>query len=118
MKAVLVVLMMAGFLCSGAACRADTVALKNGGPLTGTVTDSDGKEVTLKTDYAGEIKIQWSNISNLTSDKPLYVVTPDKKTVNGNVAVENSDLVVHTTTGDVRVPLTQLTIVRSLTNGR
>jgi putative salt-induced outer membrane protein YdiY len=114
MKVSSVVLLVAVFLSLGTACSADTVVLKNGDHLTGMVTDSDGKQVTLKTDYAGEIKLQWSAISNLTSDKPLYVVTPDKKTVNGNVTVESSDLVVHTTTaGDVRVPLTQLTIVRS-----
>jgi hypothetical protein len=64
---------------------ADTVALKNGDHLTGTVEVSDGKDVTLKTDYAGEIKIQWSSVLELKTDKPIYVVTPDKKTVSGTV---------------------------------
>lgn len=55
-----------------------------------------------------------SAITELTSPKPLYVVTPDKKTVNGNVTVEGSNLVVHTANAsDVRVPMTQNTIVRS-----
>ena len=77
--------------------------------------NSDGKQVTFKTDYAGEIKVQWSAQSrNSLHEKPLYVVTPDKKTVNGNVTVEGSDLIVHTANaGDVRVPMTQNTMIRS-----
>ena len=71
---------------------ADTVALKNGDHLTGTIAGSDGKEVTLKTDYAGEIKIQWSAVVDVASAQPLYVVTPDKKTVNGNITVMGPDL--------------------------
>jgi len=101
-------------LLLGAECSADTLSLKNGDHLTGTVTNSDGKQVTLKTDYAGEIKVDWSAVKDLMSDKPLYVETADKKTVNGNVGMEGSDLVVHTAaSGDVHVPLTALTVVRS-----
>jgi putative salt-induced outer membrane protein len=103
-----------GILVLASTTLADTVSLKNGDRLTGTITDSDGKQITLKTDYAGEIKVQMSAITELTSPKPLHVVTPDKNTVNGNVTVEGSDLVVHTANaGDVRVPMTQNTIVRS-----
>jgi putative salt-induced outer membrane protein YdiY len=114
MKVAFAVLFIFGFLSLGTQCGADTLVLKNGDHLTGTVTDSDGKQVTLKTDWAGDVKVQWSAVNNLTSEKPLYVVTPDKKTVNGNLTMEGSELVVHTpTTGEVRVPLTQITVVRS-----
>ena len=65
--------------------RADTLVLKNGDHLTGTVVSSDGKELTFKTDFAGEIKVKWPTIAEVKSDKPLYVVTPDKKTVSGAV---------------------------------
>jgi putative salt-induced outer membrane protein YdiY len=93
---------------------ADTVALKNGDRLTGTISGSDEKQITLKTDYAGEIKVQWTAIAELRSAKPLYVVTPDKKTVNGNVTVEGNDMIVHTEAeGDVRVPMGSVTTVRS-----
>lgn len=92
----------------------DTVVLKNGDHLTGTITALDSKDVTLKTDAAGEIKIKWSSVQQLTSDQPMYVATPEKQTVSGTVALEGADLVVHTATaGDVHVPVAQLTIVRS-----
>lgn len=114
MKLVCALLIAIGLLVLASSTRADTLTLKNGDHLTGTITDSDGKQITLKTDYAGEIKLQWSAVRELTSLKPLYVVTADKKTVNGNVTLEGTDLVVHTpTAGEVRVPMTQVTIVRS-----
>jgi len=93
---------------------ADTLTLKNGDRLTGAVVDSDGKQLTLKTDYAGDVKVQISAISAITAAKPLYVVTPEKKTVTGNVSIESSGLVVHTeSAGDVTVPMTANTIIRS-----
>ena len=48
--------------------RSDTVTLKNGDRLTGTIELSDGKDVTLKTDYAGEIKVHLSSIREMKTD--------------------------------------------------
>lgn len=97
------------------AALADTVTLKNGDHLTGSITGSDGKELTLKTDYAGEIKIQWTAVMDVTSANPLYVVTSGKKTVNGNLTMAGPDLIVHTATeGEVQVPIAQLAAVRSV----
>ncbi|HWF39278.1 MAG TPA: DUF481 domain-containing protein [Candidatus Acidoferrales bacterium] len=107
-------LFLAATMLFASSAPADTLSLKNGDHLTGTVVDSDGKQLTLKTDYAGDIKVQMSAISAITAGKPLYVVTPEKKTVTGNVSVEDSNLVVHTeSTGNVTVPMTANTIIRS-----
>jgi putative salt-induced outer membrane protein YdiY len=104
----------AGALAFASVARADTVALKNGDRLTGTVEVSDGKDVTLKTDFAGEIKIQWSAVQELKTDKPIYVVTPDMKTVSGTVTTDGSNLIVHTANnGTVPVALAQVTVIRS-----
>jgi putative salt-induced outer membrane protein len=97
---------------------ADTIVLKNGDRLTGMITGSDGKTVTIKTEFAGEIKGPWSAIREVTSTATLYVVTPDKKTVNGTITVETTDtaaeLIVHTASaGDVHVPIDKLSIIRS-----
>jgi len=40
------------FIC--AQLLADQVALKNGDHLTGTIVDSDGKTLTMKSAFAGE----------------------------------------------------------------
>jgi putative salt-induced outer membrane protein YdiY len=114
MKFVCALALAISFLFLASKADADTLTLKNGDHLTGAITDSDGKQITLKTDYAGDIKVQMSAVKEMTSEKPLYVLTPDKKTANGNVTVEGSDLIVHTATqGEIRVPLTQITVIRS-----
>ena len=59
-------LFLAG-LAMASAASADTVVLKNGDHLTGTIEVSDGHDVTLKTDYAGEIKIQWASVTQVTT---------------------------------------------------
>jgi putative salt-induced outer membrane protein len=103
-----------GVLAMASVAGADTVVLKNGDHLTGTIDVSDGKNVTLKTDFAGSIQIKWSSVAQLTTEKPLYVVTPDKKTVTGTVTTEGNALVVHTAAaGPVQVPMDSVTVVRS-----
>src|SRR5690349_14545459 len=96
----------------------DTIVFKNGDRITGTISGSDGKTVTIETDFAGEIKGSWQEIREVTSDKTLFVLTPDKKTVSGTISVEagaaGTELVVHTaSSGDVRVPVEKLGIIRS-----
>src|SRR6202522_2319569 len=104
----------AAAMALASAARADTVMLKNGDRLTGTVEVSDGKDVTLKTDFAGEIKIQWYAVQELKTDKPVYVVTPDKQTVSGTVSTDGTNLVIQTANNaTVQVPLAQVTVVRS-----
>jgi len=105
---------LVGALAMSSAAPADTVVLKNGDHLTGIVEVSDGKDVTLKTDFAGEIKIQWSAVQELKTEKPLYVVTPDKKTVSGAVTTDGTNLAVHTANaGTVQIAMAQVTVVRS-----
>jgi len=97
-----------------AVAGAETVTLKNGDRVSGSVVKSDGKELVLKTDYAGEIKVQWSAVQDLSSDKKLFVGTPDKRTVEGTVKTEGEELVVNTTTGGaVRVPKAAANLIRS-----
>jgi putative salt-induced outer membrane protein YdiY len=103
----------AGFLAMACAASADTVVLKNGDHLTGTVETSDGKNVSLKTDFAGEIQIQWSAIAEIKTDKPIFVVMPDKSTVSGIVTTEGSNIVVHPVSGPpVQLAVSQVTVVR------
>jgi Protein of unknown function, DUF481 len=111
MKFLLAVILFVG---AAFAARADTVVMKNGDRLTGTVVKSDGKQLTLKTDYAGDINLQWAAVKELTTDKPLFAVMPDKKTVNGKVTTEGDALVI-TPNGApaVRVPLANVTVLRS-----
>lgn len=102
------------FLFTAQALYADSLTLKNGDHLTGTITAMDHQEITLKTDAAGEIKIKWSAVQALSSDKPLYVATRAKQTISGTITLQGTDLIVHTSTaGDVTIPIDQLTVARN-----
>ena len=59
------------------AVLADTVKLKNGDVLTGTVIKKETDKLVFKTKYTGEIKIIWSEIATLNTDKPVKVVLAD-----------------------------------------
>jgi putative salt-induced outer membrane protein YdiY len=92
---------------------ADTVVLNNGSNLIGSVDSADGKQLIVKTDYADVVTIQWAQVKALTTDKPIYVVTPDKRTVSGPVTTEAANLVIHTSAGNVTVPLADVKTIRS-----
>ncbi len=66
------VLLIALFAFSSAAL-ADQVVLKNGDRISGAIVNSDGKVLTLKSDFAGEVKIQWDAITSITSSQNLHL---------------------------------------------
>ena len=44
---------------------ADQIVFKNGDRLTGTIEKSDQKELVIKTEFAGEVTVQWPAIQEL-----------------------------------------------------
>lgn len=52
---------------------ADTVWLKNGDRLTGTIKAFDGGKLVMQTPYAGEMSISWSSVATLESDQALMI---------------------------------------------
>lgn len=61
---------------------ADTVKLKNGDVLTGTVIKKETDKLIFNTAYAGELTITWSDIATLKTDKPVNVVLSDDSSFN------------------------------------
>jgi Protein of unknown function, DUF481 len=92
---------------------ADQLILKNGDKLTGTIVKSDGKELVLKTDYAGDVTVKFDAIQSLTSTGDLHV-TLGGKTAVGPVTTTGDNVVVATKSGEpVEAPKTSVTLVRS-----
>ncbi|MCH9022492.1 MAG: DUF481 domain-containing protein [Planctomycetes bacterium] len=60
---------------------ADVVTLINGDRITGVVVKKEKNVLKLKTSYAGEIEIQWSQVSRLEMDEAVKVVLNDKTVV-------------------------------------
>lgn len=93
---------------------ADQVVLKNGDRLTGTITKSDDKTLLIKTEFAGDVTVQWPAIQEITSAQPLHVALSNGKTMVGPVASADGNLAVTTATGGtVNVAKADVTALRS-----
>lgn len=63
---------------ASASVLADTVWLKNGDRLTGTIKFYDGGKLLLETEYSGAIAIQLDKIATLQSDQQLMIKQGDE----------------------------------------
>jgi putative salt-induced outer membrane protein len=79
--------------------RGDQVVLKNGDRLSGTILTSDTKSLVIKTEFAGEITIQWAAIDEIHGTQPLHVDLKDAQPATGIVTVTDGRLIVETPTG-------------------
>lgn len=101
-------------MACGSPLLADQVVLKNGDRMSGTIEKSDGKTLVIKTEFAGEVTIQWPAVQEINSTQPLHVATQAGKTVVGPVGTADGNLTVATTTsGTVSVPTAEVTALRS-----
>lgn len=76
---------------------ADRITLKNGDRISGTIVKKDGEKITIRTDSAGTIEIEWAAVAAIEADKKLYVELADGSRVAGTVTTTDSGLRV---TGD------------------
>ncbi len=106
--------LIVSLICCAPTLHAEEVSLKNGDHLSGAIVSMDGKKLVLKTTYAGEVSIDWAEVSQFSSDKqPLVVTKADKQLVSGTVAAEGSDVVVTTAQGVQKVPRADVATMRS-----
>ncbi|MCB1018789.1 MAG: DUF481 domain-containing protein [Bryobacterales bacterium] len=97
-----------------AALLADVITLKNGDRLTGSVISSDAKVLKMKTEFVGEIEIQWEAITSIDSPEKLYVTSEDGQTLVGPVKTDQEKLSVATAeSGVVEAPLATVAAVRN-----
>jgi len=101
-----------GVLAIGA--NADQLTLKNGDKLSGTILKSDAKTVLIKTEFAGDVTVQWDAVTSIQSSQPLHVDLKDGQTVVGTVASADGKLDVTTkTAGEVVTPKEAVIAVRN-----
>jgi putative salt-induced outer membrane protein len=93
---------------------ADQVVLKNGDRLTGTITKSDEETLLIKTEFAGDVEVQWPAIREINSTEPLHVALSNGKTVVGPISTTDGNLAVSTAaSGTVNVSRGEVTALRS-----
>ena len=92
---------------------ADQVVLENGDRLTGQIVKFDGKNLTVKTEFAGEIDIKWSAVQRITSDQVLQVESSGGQTAVGQVTTTDGRFEVATKTrGTVAIPKEDIAHIR------
>ncbi len=88
---------------------ADTITLKNGDHITGKILKTDGNAVVVKTDYAGEIKIDLGKVESLASEDPLNVVLKSGEQSRGKISVSGDAVQVD---GGAKGKVADLTAIR------
>ena len=103
---------LVSLLCPAA--FADQVSMRNGDRLTGAVVRYDGENLILKSEFAGEVKIRWDAVEQLSSEGPLYVDTKDGRVVVGRVTTAGGAFEVQTAdAGRVALAKGDVRLIRS-----
>jgi putative salt-induced outer membrane protein YdiY len=93
---------------------ADQLTLKNGDRLTGSIVKSDAKTLLIKTEFAGDVNVQWEAVSGIVSSQPLHLGLQDGQTVVGTVSsTENKFEVATKETGAITVSKDAVVAVRN-----
>ena len=74
--------------------RADQVVLKNGDRLTGKIVSGDGKTLLLKSEFAGDVTIQWDAITDIESSDNIHITLKDGTHLSGKVTTQDGKFVV------------------------
>ena len=93
--------------------QAEQVTLKNGDRLTGAIVSMDGKKLVVKTSYAGDVSIDWGEVTQFSSDTPLVITRTDKQVLSGTVATEGQDVMITTAQGSQKLALADVSAMRS-----
>lgn len=80
---------------------ADQITLKNGDRVSGKIVTADDKTVTLKTGFAGDIKIDRTLITGIFTDAPINVTLKDAGKVQAQISGPADDLKIQTPDGSV-----------------
>ena len=107
--------LLVGLWCVWAmVARADQVVLKNGDRITGTIVKSDGKTMVVKTDWAGELNVEWAAVDAIRSSEPLHLELKNGQIVSGEVSTEDGRFHVTTSaSGEVPEPRDQVVAIRN-----
>ena len=93
---------------------ADQITLKNGDRLTGAIVKSDAKTLLIKTEFAGEVTVQWEAVSGMVSSQPLHLGLKDGQTIVGMVTATGNKIEVATNeTGAVTASKEAVAAVRN-----
>lgn len=74
----------------------DTIKLKNGDRVTGTIVKSDEKALVIKTEYAGLVTINWDAIQDIEAAQELNIFSRSGQKIVGTVTSADNKIEVAT----------------------
>ncbi len=90
-------LLVAGLLLWAANASADQLTLVNGDRLTGTIVAKETEFLVLQTPHLGELKVRWSEVRRIHSEKDVKLFLDDGTMVRGRLeTVTDGTVVIHT----------------------
>jgi small nuclear ribonucleoprotein (snRNP)-like protein len=102
------------FLSLSTALLADQITMKNGDRLSGSIVKYDGKNLILKSEFAGQVTIPWDAVTAITSSDPLNVELKDGQKLVGVVTTSDGKFTVATKdTGSVIAARENIVVIRS-----
>jgi putative salt-induced outer membrane protein len=81
-------------LAGASLAAADQVTLKNGDRLTGKIVTGDGKTLLLKTEFAGDVTLQWDAITAIESTDIVHLTLKDGTKLSGKITTQDGRFVV------------------------
>ncbi len=81
-----------GIMTTTCPAMADELHMSNGDVISGQFIRMEENQLFFKTTYAGEIKVNWSEVINVITDDPITVVFNDGKVVSGISQKASSDM--------------------------
>src|SRR5215467_15129140 len=108
-------LCLLAILLSARAALADQVTMKNGDRLSGAIVRSDGKNLVMKAEFAGDVTIPWDAVTAIASTTQLHIALKDGQTVVGTVTTnpDGGFSVATKTTGAVTAARDSVAAIRS-----
>lgn len=64
--------------------KADEISFKNGDRISGSIIKMENNRLVIKTPYAGNITVDWSEVINLNIDSEVYILLEDGKSVKAD----------------------------------
>lgn len=111
-KATFLTVIIIGTLCPCA--FADQIIMTNGDRLTGAIVKLDDASLTIKSEFAGEVKIQWRSIESISSDQPLHLTLKDDQVIIGTLTTTEGKIEIQTReAGKVMVSKEAIVLIRS-----
>jgi hypothetical protein len=93
---------------------ADQITLKNGDRLTGDIIKSDEKALVIKSEFAGEVTVQWAAVDTISSTQTLHVGLKGGQTIVGTATPNDGKVQLQTReAGTVLTTKDAIVVIRS-----